>query len=152
MTAASFFVPVFVLLTAFFITANSTQIIWWRIIASGTLSGAAIVGMHYMGSAAIRNYDCTYHVGYVVGATVIAVFASTAALALFFVFKVLWLNNWWKRLGCAVALSGSVSGMHWCAAVGTEYRLKNLGSERNMVGHNATLIVVPFLVSLHVWG
>lgn len=102
--------------------------------------------MHYLGSAAIRNYKCSYETGYVVGATVIAVFANTAALALFFVSKALWTNSWWKRLGCAVVLSGSVSGMHWCAAVGTRYRLQNLENVRNMVGHNATIIVVPFLV------
>ncbi|KAK3401284.1 hypothetical protein B0T20DRAFT_112343 [Sordaria brevicollis] len=144
-TAASFFVPIVVLLSAFFITANATLITWWRILLAGCLSGAATCGMHYLGSAAIRNYKCSYDTGYVLGATVIAVFASTAALALFFVFKALWTNSWWKRLGCAVILSGSVSGMHWCAAVGTTYHLTNLENVRNMVAHNATLIVVPFL-------
>ncbi|KAJ4417911.1 hypothetical protein N0V85_001652 [Neurospora sp. IMI 360204] len=98
-TAASFFVPIIVLLSAFFITANTTLITWWRILLSGALSGGATCGMHYLGSAAIRNYTCSYDTGYVVGATVIAVFASTVALALFFVFKALWTNSWWKRLG-----------------------------------------------------
>ncbi|CCC14912.1 hypothetical protein SMACR_07691 [Sordaria macrospora] len=144
-TAASFFVPIVVLLSAFFITANTTLITWWRILLSGALSGGATCGMHYLGSAAIRNYKCSYETGYVVGATVIAVFVNTAVLALFFVSKALWTNSWWKRLGCAVVLSGSVSGMHWCAAVGTRYRLQNLENVRNMVGHNATIIVVPFL-------
>lgn len=144
--------PIIVLLSAFFITANATLITWWRILLAGFLSGGATCGMHYLGSAAIRNYKCSYDTGYVVGAAVIAVFASTAALALFFVFKALWTNSWWKRLGCAVVLSGSVSGMHWCAAVGTRYRLANLENVRNMVGHNATIIVVPFLVSYSgVW-
>ena len=138
--------PIVVLLSAFFITANTMLITWWRILLSGALSGGATCGMHYLGSAAIRNYKCSYETGYVVGATVIAVFANTAALALFFVSKALWTNSWWKRLGCAVVLSGSVSGMHWCAAVGTRYRLQNLENVRNMVGHNATIIVVPFLV------
>ncbi|EAA27046.2 hypothetical protein GE21DRAFT_9596 [Neurospora crassa] len=145
LTAASFFVPIIVLLSAFLITANTTVITWWRILLCGALSGIATCGMHYLGSAAIRNYKCSYGTGYVVGAAVIAVFASTAALTLFFVFKAQWTNSWWKRLGCAVILSGSVSGMHWCAAVGTRYRLQNLESVRSMMAHNATIIVVPFL-------
>ncbi|KAK3946791.1 hypothetical protein QBC32DRAFT_356529, partial [Pseudoneurospora amorphoporcata] len=146
LTAASFFVPIIVLKSAFFfITGNARPVTWWRILLSGALSGGATCGMHYLGNAAIRNYKCSFHTGYVVGATVIAVFASTAALALFFVFKALWTNSWWKRLGCAVVLSGSVSGMHWCAAMGTEYRLQNLENARRMVAHNVTIIVVPFL-------
>ncbi|KAK1777234.1 hypothetical protein QBC45DRAFT_331096 [Copromyces sp. CBS 386.78] len=146
LTAASFFVPIIVLKSAFFfITGNARPVTWWRILLAGALSGGATCGMHYLGSAAIRNYKCSFHTGYVVGATAIAVFASTAALALFFVFKAQWTNSWWKRLGCAVVLSGSVSGMHWCAAVGTEYRLQNLENARRMVAHNVTIIVVPFL-------
>ncbi|KAK3345833.1 hypothetical protein B0T25DRAFT_570990 [Lasiosphaeria hispida] len=144
-TVASFFVPILVLLVAFYVVTATHVITWWRIGLSGTLSGGAICGMHYLGNASISNYQCFYAIPNVAGAAVIAAAASTIALALFFVFKASWTNSWWKRIGCAIVLAGAVSGMHWCAALGTSYRLLHLNSSSDYDSRNTTVIVVSCL-------
>lgn len=122
-TVASFFVPIFVLLLAFVAVGTQDECQWWRVGSAGSLSGGAICGMHYLGDRAISNYQCSYVIGNVVGAALIAVSASTVALSLFFIFKAAWTNSWRRRAGCTVVLAGAVSGMHWCASLGTRYTL-----------------------------
>ncbi|KAK3690563.1 hypothetical protein B0T22DRAFT_463879 [Podospora appendiculata] len=144
-TALSFFVPILVLVVAFFVVTSSSTAAWWRIGLSGSLSGGAISGMHYLGNASISNYKCSYNAANVAGAVVIAAAASTIALALFFVFRASWANSWWKRIGCALVLAGAVSGMHWCAALGTSFRLVHLNSASDNASRNTTVIVVACL-------
>ncbi|KAK4247435.1 hypothetical protein C7999DRAFT_41207 [Corynascus novoguineensis] len=140
-TIASLFVPISVLVVAFFVVTgmsnSSTRVVWWRIFASGTLSGGAISGMHYLGNGSIKNYHCSYDPGFVAGPVIIAAVASTVALSLFFVFRSTWTNSWWKRTGCAMVLAGAVSGMHWCAVMGTKYTLVH--------SRNTTVIVTACL-------
>jgi len=149
-TVASFFVPIFVLLLAFFVVTGTmstrNQVTWWRVVASGVLSGGAICGMHYLGNASISNYKCTYIGTFVAGSVVIAAVASTVALALFFVFRTSWTNSWWKRAGCAVVLAGAVSGMHWCAVMGTRYTLLHVHSSSDVTSRNTTVLVTACLV------
>jgi NO-binding membrane sensor protein with MHYT domain len=150
-TVASFFVPIVVLLVAFFVvtgsTTNSNQVSWWRVGVSGCLSGGAICGMHYLGNASISTYRCDYVTAFVIGSIIIAAVASTVALSLFFVFRSSWTNSWWKRVGCAVVLAGAVSGMHWCAVMGTRYTLTHVNSTGDMSSRNTTVIVTACLVS-----
>lgn len=150
-TAASFFVPIVVLMLAFFVVTitdgSSNRVSWRRVGISGTLSGGAISGMHYLGNASISNYRCDYLASFVVGSVVIAAAASTIALSLFFVFKSSWTNSWWKRIGCAVVLAGAVSGMHWCAVMGTRYTLTRVHSTSETTSRNTTVIVTACLVS-----
>jgi NO-binding membrane sensor protein with MHYT domain len=103
--------------------------------------------MHYLGNASIINYQCSYAVSNVVGAALIAAAASTIALAMFFVFRAAWTNSWWRRVGCAVVLAGAVSGMHWCAAMGTSYTLLHLNPIGNTGSRDVTVAVVICLVS-----
>ncbi|RCI16766.1 hypothetical protein L249_1710 [Ophiocordyceps polyrhachis-furcata BCC 54312] len=142
MTVLSLIVPIFVLVVAFLATSINGRIRLWRIYIAGFSSGGAICGMHYLADASISNYQACYKVGYVAGATVIAVVASTAALTLFFVFETAWKVVWWKRLGCAMVLAGAVSGMHWCAAVGTSYKLLRTHGLQNGMSRQETLIMV----------
>ncbi|KAK4038646.1 hypothetical protein C8A01DRAFT_47780 [Parachaetomium inaequale] len=148
-TVASFFVPIFVLLVAFFVvtgtSSSGNRISWWRVTTAGTLSGGAICGMHYLGNASISNYRCSYVVGFVAGSVAIAAVASTVALSLFFVFRSSWTNSWWKRVGCAFVLAGAVSGMHWCAVMGTRYTLTYVGSSSDISSRNTTVIVTACL-------
>ncbi|KAH8197373.1 hypothetical protein TruAng_008466 [Truncatella angustata] len=141
-TAISFFLPILVLLTAFLAVGTNNKVSWWRIVVGGALAGGAICGMHYLGNASIDNYVCSYNIANVVGAAVIAVAASIVSLALFFVFRAAWTASWWKRGLCAIVLAGAVSGMHWCAAIGTQYRLVRLSSGGNQLSRNITVIVV----------
>lgn len=145
-TALSFFVPIAVLLAAFVAVGINNTVSWWRVCIGGVLAGAAICGMHYLGNNSIDNYICIYNPINVVGAALIAVAASMVALALFFVFRAAWTTCWWKRAACSVVLAGAVSGMHWCAATGTEYQLVRLNVGSNELSRNTTVIVVICLV------
>lgn len=141
-TALSFFVPIMVLLGAFVAVGTNNKVSWWRITGGGCIAGAAICGMHYLGNASIDNYSCTYNPVNVVGAALIAVAASIVALSLFFVFRASWTNSWWKRGLSSVVMAGAVSGMHWAASTGTQYRLLRLNTETNQLSRNVTVIVV----------
>lgn len=150
-TAISFFVPILVLLAAFVAVGTNDAVSWWRILIGGVLCGAAVCGMHYLGNKSIENYVCTYNPAFVVGAAIIAVVASIIALSMFFMFRAIWANSWWKRTVSAFILAGAVSGMHWCAAVGTRYRLVNIKAETNEPSRSATVIVVICLVSTYIY-
>ncbi|KAL3955869.1 hypothetical protein ACCO45_009888 [Purpureocillium lilacinum] len=142
LTVLSLLVPILVLILAFFAVSGNGRIHWWRIGLAGLLSGGAICGMHYLADASISNYTSSYNIFNVVGSAIIAVSASAAALAVFFVFETTWRGVWWKRLGCAMILAGAVSGMHWCAAVGTSYSLRELHSPSKGVSRQEALIVI----------
>ncbi|KAM0376878.1 hypothetical protein ACHAPY_007430 [Fusarium culmorum] len=146
-TAISFFVPILVLLAAFMAVGTNNVVSWWRLVAGGVLCGTAVCGMHYLGNASINNYTCVYQPAYVIGSAIIAIVASNVALAMFFVFRAMWANAWWKRGISAVVLAGAVSGMHWCAAVGTRYRLKSIKPNGNEPSRTGTVVVVICLVS-----
>lgn len=148
-TALSFFMPIIVLLAAFVAIGTNEKVSWWRVGVGGSLAGAAICGMHYLGNASINNYVCIYNAANVVGAALIAVAASNIALSVFFVFRASWTNSWWKRGMSAVLLAGAVSGMHWCASTGTQYKLIALAGT-GQLSRNTTVIVVICLVSCHL--
>lgn len=121
-TGLSFVCPVLILFTAFYTVGASEKAGYLRIISGGVLTGAAVFGMHYIGQMGISNYNLDYHVANFVGSFVIAILASTVALAIFFRWKATWTDCWWRRVICGVFLAGAVSGMHWTATVGTLYR------------------------------
>lgn len=131
-----------VLLTAFLAVGTNNRVSWWRITIGGALAGGAICGMHYLGNASIDNYNCVYDTVNVIGSVIIAVVASIVALSLFFAFRAAWTNSWWKRGLTAVILAGAVSGMHWCASTGTQYKLVRLNDGTNQLSRNTTVIVV----------
>lgn len=106
--------------------------------------------MHYLGNASIANYSCIYQTANVVGAAIIAVAASSVALSIFFIFRAIWTNSWWKRIASAVILAVAVSGMHWVAAVGTRYKLETIKPVKTDITRRSTVIVVICLVSLHL--
>jgi NO-binding membrane sensor protein with MHYT domain len=144
-TALSFFVPIVVLLAAFLAIGTNDQVSKLRVASGGTLAGFSICGMHYVGQSGITNYICVYNVANVVGSAVIAVVASVTAITIFFVLRAAWTDSWWKRALCALLLAGAVSGMHWIASAGTEYRYKQLNTGVQL-SRNPTVIVVIVLV------
>ncbi|KAL5585849.1 hypothetical protein FOVSG1_013541 [Fusarium oxysporum f. sp. vasinfectum] len=141
-TAISFFVPILVLLASFMAVGTNNAVSWWRLIAGGFLCGTAVCGMHYLGNASINNYTCVYQPAYVIGSAIIAIVVSNVALAMFFVFRAMWVNSWWKRVIATIVLAGAVSGMHWCASVGTRYRLKRIRPNGNEPSGTGTVVVV----------
>ncbi|EXJ55525.1 hypothetical protein A1O7_08453 [Cladophialophora yegresii CBS 114405] len=123
-TAISFFLPIVVLLFAFYTLGMPTRVRQLHVAAAGFFTGAAVCGMHYLGQYSVENYTCSYRVQNVVGAAMIAVLASFIALSIFFRLRDAWMDSWWKRVLCGAILATAVSGMHWTAAVGTIYHWK----------------------------
>lgn len=142
LTVMSLLLPILVLILAFLGVSGNGRIRWWRVLLAGMLSGGAICGMHYLANASIANYASSYQLSYLIGSVIIAALASTTALALFFVFENTWSNAWWKRLGCAMVLAGAVSGMHWCAAVGTSYRLLMVTPGKGVSRQDSMIVVI----------
>ncbi|KAG6015181.1 hypothetical protein E4U54_004033 [Claviceps lovelessii] len=150
LTVMSLLLPILVLILAFLGVSGNGRIRWWRVLLAGMLSGGAICGMHYLANASIANYASSYQLSYLIGSVIIAALASTTALALFFVFENTWSNAWWKRLGCAMVLAGAVSGMHWCAAVGTSYRLLMVTPGKGVSRQDSMIVVICLAISAGV--
>lgn len=145
-TAASFFVPILALIVPFCACGISEHVSRLSIFITGTLTGLAICGMHYLAQAGIANYTGVYHPAYIVGSATVAVAASITALGVFFFFRATWTNSWWKRLLCAFLLSAGISGMHWLGTVGTDYKIKDVGSIQDAnLSRSATVVVVLVL-------
>lgn len=146
-TALSFFVPILVLLFAFYTLGVTNRARQLHIAIAACLTGAAVCGMHYLGQLGVENYHCSYHVQNVIGAAIISVIASYVALSVFFRLRQAWTDVWWKRTLCGAVLAVAVSGMHWTAAAGTIYHWKG---DVKVHGNSKlkTSIIASSLVSL----
>ncbi|KAH9223471.1 hypothetical protein DL95DRAFT_492617 [Leptodontidium sp. 2 PMI_412] len=141
LTAVSFFVPVIIQLTALWVAGSNEGSIP-RAVLGGVLAGLAACSMHYLGQYSILNYDCIFDVGYVIGATAVAIGASVAALLAFFMLRAAWHTSWWKRALCAVVLASGLSGMHWLNSTGTTYRFKRWDAELSDKFSGSTIVTV----------
>jgi len=146
-TAISFFLPIGVLMLAFYFIGITERLNLVFVGIAGTMTGIAICGMHYVGQLGIVNYHCSYDVPHVVGAAIIAVFASNVALSMFFLLRASWIGSWWKKILSASFLAATVSGMHWTAAVGTSYSSKGLQQPPSELSSGEIVIVCTTLVS-----
>ncbi|KAF4583281.1 MHYT domain signaling protein [Ophiocordyceps camponoti-floridani] len=135
-------IPIIVLFVAFIIITRHGRVCWVRITLAGFISGATLVGMHYLVDASIDNYKPVYHVGNIVGAALIGVFTNIGALAFLFVFESAWTDRWWKRPICAFILAVCISAENWCAAAGTEYRLRGPHHHGALLSTKGSIIVV----------
>lgn len=149
-TVASIFTPITVLCLAFYYFGTSKSVTHWSTFLGGTLTGFAVCAMHYLGQIGIANYTTSYSAGYVVGSAIIAIFASTVALGVFFYLTATWTDNIPKRVLIAALMAASVSGMHWVATIGCTYRFTmdtaSTGSMRAR-SRQVTAIVVICMVS-----
>ncbi|KAF4630239.1 hypothetical protein G7Y89_g7906 [Cudoniella acicularis] len=145
-TALSFFVPIIVLLLAFWTVGSNEILSLARVSMGGTLAGLGFSGMHYLGQAGISNYTCVYQVAFVISATIIACLASIGAIGMFFFYRSAWNSTWWKRAISAFVLSVGVSGMHWLAMVGTLYRLKKV--DPSLGNSKSTTVIVTIVLSV----
>ena len=145
-TAGSFFLPICVVGIAFYLLTITEAVSPIAIASGGFTTGVAVCGMHYLGQGGIANYHTVYVWKYIIGASIIAIVASTLALGVFFYFKSAWTNTWWKRMSCAFLLAMAVSGMHWVATVGTSYRFRSSLGQQAGLSRRATVIIVLGLV------
>jgi NO-binding membrane sensor protein with MHYT domain len=146
-TGLSFALPVCVLLLAFYVTGVGEKAGYIRILMGGILTGSAVCGMHYVGQLGIANYRCSYHTASVIGSAIIAIFASTSALGIFFRWRATWSDSWWRRAICGCLLAIAVSGMHWSATVGTTYKAYSISTRKgSQLSRSQTAIICAVLV------
>lgn len=113
-TLASFAIALIATGSAFHVVNRRSRRRW--AVVAGLLMGFGIVGMHYMGMAAMRMQAHTVnHLPYVIAAITVAVVASTAAVWLAFR-----RHSVLQRLVASVALGIGISGMHYLAVAGYE--------------------------------
>ncbi|KAI9364200.1 hypothetical protein BD770DRAFT_309575, partial [Pilaira anomala] len=156
-TFVSLIVAILAMFLAFAFVGITEEAKIIRIIPSGIISGFGIVSMHYLGQVAIDFFVTKNKLSVIVVAIVIAVFAVTVALFIFFKLREQWANQWYKRLGCAMLLSIAASGMHYTALAGTIYYPAQsiegpptpLLAARTLIGIIAA-IVVPTCIILFI--
>lgn len=149
LTALSAVLPIVGLYLGFSVVdffGKTKRWLYLSLIVTGLTAGLSIMGMHYIGNMATRNYKVENDYKHVIGAAAIAVFDCWFAFTIFFHQREQWINYWWRRALCAVLLAGAVSGMHWVAALGTQYRLKVL-EKGSTLSLNINIIIAAVLVS-----
>jgi NO-binding membrane sensor protein with MHYT domain len=83
----------------------------WRILLGGLFTGLGVVGMHYIGMAAMRVYGhISYEPNLVAASIVIAVVAATVAL-----WFTVTIRGWGPIVAAAVVMAVAVCGMHYTA-------------------------------------
>lgn len=145
-TALSFFVPVFVLILAFWTVGPNEKVNIIRVCLGGTLAGLGFCATNYLGQAGISNYVCLYVVGLVIASAVISVVSSITALWMLFHFRSGWRIFWWKRACAAGIFSVGISAANWFSICGTEYWLKNV--DKSLSSNRTTTITVIVVIAL----
>ncbi|KAI8987998.1 hypothetical protein BDF20DRAFT_998531 [Mycotypha africana] len=128
-TFASLVVAVVCMFIAFISVGITEDARLSRIIPSGIFAGLGITCMHYMGQFAIEYFVLVYSIAYLMGAIIIACAAVTIALYIFFKLRERWMNDWYKRLGCALLMALAVCGMHYTGLVGTDFYIPPEGQQ-----------------------
>ncbi|KAF7729764.1 hypothetical protein EC973_003842 [Apophysomyces ossiformis] len=156
-TFASLIVAISCMFIAFAFVGVTEEARVVRILPSGIIAGLGIATMHYLGQMAICYFEIRYRTAYVVAAVIIACSAVTAALFIFFKLREQWMNQWYKRLGCAMLMAVAVCGMHYTAMVGTEYYKPNASLPPTpalrtaaLIGIISAIVVLACILLLYV--
>jgi PAS domain S-box-containing protein len=152
LVALSFLAAVGASAFALFVASRST-VGKFRLVAAGCCLGLAVVAMHYTGMAAVRvDASLSYDPLLVAASVLIAIIASTIALALF-----LWLRNDHTRRGrslraaAAVVMGHAIAGMHYTAMAAAEF--SHAGSTADASGGfllGASGLAVPVIMGAFV--
>ncbi|EOD51518.1 putative mhyt domain signaling protein [Neofusicoccum parvum UCRNP2] len=148
-TALSVFLPVVFLFVGFYVAERfnrTRRSLYLSLGITGIFAGLAIVGMHYIGNFGTTTYHLDNDPRYIIGAALIATFSCYVAITLFFHQREQWINTWARRFPVAAILATAVCGMHWTAAAGTRYRLKEFYHGQEQARNNNLIVAI----SLHV--
>ncbi|KAF2142429.1 uncharacterized protein K452DRAFT_226953 [Aplosporella prunicola CBS 121167] len=150
-TALSVFLPIGFLYVGFAFAEHfnrSRTSMYLALVVTGILAGLAIVGMHYIGNLGTTNYRLNNKPKNICGASLIAVFACWLSFTLFFHQREHWINSFPRRFLCACLLAVAVCGMHWTAAQGTKYELREYyhGDPAHRNNNLIVAVVLSFIV------
>ena len=124
LTVASFFWSFFMAGASFYSFSFAKGFRWPQNVLGGLLMGTTVSGTFYLDQYGVINYSYVNSERHVIGAVLIAILASTAALSFTPHTTMTLTNTWSKRFACTLLLAAAVSGMHWVAAAGTKYEYK----------------------------
>ncbi|CAH7672393.1 hypothetical protein BY996DRAFT_4605576 [Phakopsora pachyrhizi] len=119
---------------------NSALLINLRIIIGGLIVGGTVSLMHYSAGFG-ASFERKYNFVYLIFSIVLACFASTVSLLVFFKFQAQWQDNWWKKLICASGLATGVCGMHYLGLSGTEWYVPHEKTESFSAGKESSTIL-----------
>ncbi|KAK8224582.1 hypothetical protein HDK90DRAFT_514758 [Phyllosticta capitalensis] len=148
-TAISVFLPVIFLFVGFAFADRynrTKRSLYLSLGITGIFAGLAIVGMHYIGNFGTTTYHLYNDPRHIIGAALIATFACYVAITLFFHQKEHWINSLPRRLPVAAILAVAVTGMHWTAAAGTRYTLKQYYTGAESARNNNTIVAITLCV------
>ncbi|HYE00571.1 MAG TPA: MHYT domain-containing protein [Alphaproteobacteria bacterium] len=98
-----------------------------RLAFGGLLMGLGIVGMHYMGMAAMRMpVDTTFDGLLVAASLLIAIGAATVALWLAFRRQ-----NAWEKIAAALAMGVAISGMHYTGMAAATFTAADMAHDHS---------------------
>lgn len=147
-TAISVFLPVIFLFVGFAFADRynrTKRSLYLSLGITGIFAGLAIVGMHYIGNFGTTTYHLYNDPRHIIGAALIATFACYVAITLFFHQKEHWINSLPRRLPVAAILAVAVTGMHWTAAAGTRYTLKQYYTGAESARNNNTIVAIALV-------
>ncbi|KAL1629663.1 hypothetical protein SLS56_005316 [Neofusicoccum ribis] len=148
-TALSVFLPVVFLFVGFYVAERfnrTRRSLYLSLGITGVFAGLAIVGMHYIGNFGTTTYHLDNDPRYIIGAALIATFSCYVAITLFFHQREQWINTWARRFPVAAILATAVCGMHWTAAAGTRYRLKEFYHGQEQARNNNLIVAISLCV------
>ncbi|MEV8509389.1 MHYT domain-containing protein [Actinoplanes sp. NPDC051475] len=109
-----------------------------RVVSSGVLTGAGVLGMHYSGMAGMHvSGTIHYNLPMVIASGIIAIVASTAAL--WFTVSV---QGWLPMLGAAAIMALAVCGMHYTGMAAMTVELSH-DLSHGTTGIRPLLMIVP---------
>ncbi|CAG8951547.1 hypothetical protein HYFRA_00007463 [Hymenoscyphus fraxineus] len=149
-TVLSFFLPIILVMLAFWTAGPNETVSISRVCLGGTLAGLGFCISNYLGQAGISNYACFYIVGYFIASAAISILASVTALGVLLHFRATWRIFWWKRAGSAAIFSIGIAAANWFSICGTEYQLKKV--EKTITSNRTTSISTIIVISLSIVG
>ena len=108
------------------ICRNPSKFSWYRIVGSGIVCTCGVCIMHYIGMMAMHTHmNMNFDAGIVAGSVIIGLFASTAALIIFFRLQVLWKDSIMGGVGCACIMALAVNCVHYVGMISMTYHDHN---------------------------
>lgn len=122
-----------------------------RIVAGGTVMGAGITAMHYVGMSGMRgNFELSYEIGWLLSSIFVGVFASTLSLWLAMGLQ---LRGVLRRLLSAIVMGLSIAGVHYCGMFGTQFNaISELASFTQPILSPFSMGLITALVTFCILG